>query len=313
MQCYTIGKLSKLTHISIDTLRYYDEIGLLKPAKVVDDTGYRYYTDESAVILARIIDFKEFGFSLNEIKGVLADSGDMDDIYSRQHKKLLEQRQKLDTAFDKLAARLKNRREAEIMNKKVLIVDDASIMRVMLWDILQKNGYEVIGRSMAGEVGSGVGAENGAIGVEIYKALRPDIVLMDITMPVMDGIEATRAIMEINPNAKVIMVSAAIKQDLVEQSLNAGAVDFIQKPFRPDRLLEAVWKALHGDAAMPPAGVAPLVEAVYSGELMEAIRRLTADKPHAAEEVETQMNWTDNHSDPNALTQDDIDKIVMAR
>jgi len=314
MQYYTIGKLSKLTHISIDTLRYYDEIGLLKPAKVIDDTGYRYYTDESAVVLTRIMEFKEFGFSLSEIKAVLADDGNMDDIYSRQHEILLERRQKLDITIGKLAARLKNRQEAESMNKKVLIVDDAGIMRVMLWDTLQKNGYEVISRSVAGEIGGEVGAANGAIGVEMYKALRPDVVLMDISMPVMDGIVATREIMNINPHAKVIMVSAAKKRGLVEQSLAAGAVDFIQKPFRPDRVLEATWRALHGDTDMPElVGATPVVDTVYSGELMAAIRRLSADKPQVADEIESQMNWLGNHSDPDALTQEDIDKIVMAR
>jgi len=308
MQYYTIGKLSKLTHISIDTLRYYDEIGLLKPAKVIDDTGYRYYTDESAVVLTRIMEFKEFGFSLNEIKAVLADDGNMDDIYSRQHEILLERRLKLDITIGKLAARLKNRQEAESMNKKVLIVDDAGIMRMMLGSILNKNGYVFI-----------KAVENGAIGVEMYKATQPDIVLMDITMPEMDGITATKKIIEINPNAKIIMVSAAIKRDLIEQSLDAGAVDFIQKPFRTDRLLEAVWKALHGDADMPEPVVSPpetvdpdFAELVQSGKLLEHLKEIGSTKHHGVKEFEDEHNWLGERDD-DALTQDDIDKIVMAR
>jgi len=306
MQYYTIGKLSKLTHISIDTLRYYDEIGLLKPAKVIDDTGYRYYTDESAVVLTRIMEFKEFGFSLGEIKAVLADDGNMEDIYSRQHEILLERRQKLDITIGKLAARLKNRQEAESMNKKVLIVDDAGIMRMMLQSILNKNGYVFI-----------KAVENGAIGVEMYKATQPDIVLMDITMPEMDGITATQEIMEINPHAKVIMVSAAIKRDLIEQSLAAGAVDFIQKPFQPHRLLEAVWKVLHGDADMPepvpPETVDPdFAELVQSGKLLEHLKEIGATKHHAVKELEDEHNWLGERDD-DALTQEDIDKIVMAR
>lgn len=116
---------------------------------------------------------------------------------------------------------------------KILIVDDAAFMRMMLKDILEKNGYIVVGE-----------APNGAKGVEIYKKEKPDLVTMDITMPEMNGIEAVKAIKEFDPKARVIMCSAMGQQSMVMDAIRAGAKDFIVKPFQPDRVLEAVRKAL---------------------------------------------------------------------
>jgi len=119
------------------------------------------------------------------------------------------------------------------MSKRVLIVDDAVFMRMMVKDILQKNGFEVVGE-----------AENGLIGVEQYKETNPDIVTMDITMPEMNGIEATREIKKYDPNAKVIMCSAMGQQAMVMDAIKEGAIDFIVKPFNAERVLEALGKAL---------------------------------------------------------------------
>ncbi|MDX9871936.1 MAG: response regulator [Clostridia bacterium] len=115
----------------------------------------------------------------------------------------------------------------------VLIVDDAAFMRMMLKDILGKNGFEVVGE-----------AENGAVAVEKYKDLRPDLVTMDITMPEMDGISAVKKIKEVNANARVVMCSAMGQQAMVIDAIQAGARDFIVKPFQPERVLEAIQKAL---------------------------------------------------------------------
>jgi len=114
---------------------------------------------------------------------------------------------------------------------KILIVDDAAFMRMMIKDILQKNGYEVVGE-----------AANGLQAVELYKAHQPDLVTMDITMPEMDGIEAVKQIKAINAGAKVIMCSAMGQQSMVMDAIKAGAVDFIVKPFQADRVLEAIKK-----------------------------------------------------------------------
>ena len=119
------------------------------------------------------------------------------------------------------------------MGKKILLVDDAAFMRMMLKDILTKNGYEVVGE-----------AENGAKAVEKYKEVTPDLVTMDITMPEMDGISALKNIRSIDSNAKVVMCSAMGQQAMVIEAIQAGARDFIVKPFQADRVLEAVKKVI---------------------------------------------------------------------
>ncbi|EHM09605.1 response regulator with CheY-like receiver, AAA-type ATPase, and DNA-binding domains [Thermanaerovibrio velox DSM 12556] len=119
------------------------------------------------------------------------------------------------------------------MGTRVLIVDDAAFMRMMLKDILTKNGFEVVGE-----------AENGKVAVQMYTELKPDVVTMDITMPEMDGLAAVKEIKQQDPNAKVVMVSAMGQQAMVIEAIRAGAADFIVKPFQPDRVLEALSKAL---------------------------------------------------------------------
>ena len=119
------------------------------------------------------------------------------------------------------------------MAKNILICDDAAFMRMMIKDILTKNGYNVVGE-----------AENGARAVEKYAELKPDLVLMDITMPEMDGIQALKKIKESDPGATVIMCSAMGQQAMVIESIQSGAKDFIVKPFQADRVLEAVRKVV---------------------------------------------------------------------
>ncbi len=119
------------------------------------------------------------------------------------------------------------------MAKNILLVDDAAFMRMMLKDILTKNGYNVVGE-----------AENGKIAVEKYSELKPDLIIMDITMPEMDGIDAAKAIKGNDPNALIVMCSAMGQQAMVIEAIQAGARDFIVKPFQPDRVLEAVQKVI---------------------------------------------------------------------
>ena len=119
------------------------------------------------------------------------------------------------------------------MGNKILIVDDATFMRMMIKDILVSNGYEIIGE-----------AENGVQAVSLFKRLAPDLVIMDITMPEMDGIRAVKEIMKVDIKARIIMCSAMGQQAMVIQSIQAGALDFVVKPFQPDRVIEAVHKAL---------------------------------------------------------------------
>ena len=119
------------------------------------------------------------------------------------------------------------------MAKSILICDDAAFMRMMIKDILLKNGYEIAGE-----------AENGLKAVEKYKEVKPDLVMMDITMPEMDGIQALKKIKEVDPGAVVVMCSAMGQQAMVIESIQSGAKDFIVKPFDKDRVLEAVKKVI---------------------------------------------------------------------
>jgi len=119
------------------------------------------------------------------------------------------------------------------MANGILVVDDAAFMRMMIKDVLSKNGYEILGE-----------AENGQKAIEKYEELNPDLVIMDITMPEVDGIQAVKEIKKIDGNAKIIMCSAMGQQAMVIESIQAGARDFIVKPFQADRVVEAVKKVI---------------------------------------------------------------------
>ncbi len=119
------------------------------------------------------------------------------------------------------------------MANGILIVDDAAFMRMMIKDVLSKNGFTIAGE-----------AENGAKAVERFKELSPELVIMDITMPEMDGIQAVKEIKKVEDSAKIIMCSAMGQQAMVIEAIQAGAKDFIVKPFQAERILEAVKKVL---------------------------------------------------------------------
>ena len=119
------------------------------------------------------------------------------------------------------------------MAKNILICDDAAFMRMMIKDILSKNGYNIAGE-----------AENRIKAIEKYNETKPDLVLMDITMPEMDGIQALKKIKEADANACVIMCSAMGQQAMVIEAIQSGAKDFIVKPFQAERVLEAVKKVV---------------------------------------------------------------------
>ena len=116
---------------------------------------------------------------------------------------------------------------------RVLIVDDAAFMRKMLGDVLAKGGHEVIGEGA-----------NGTEAITQYQAMRPDIMTLDITMPEKDGLAALREILTLEPGAKIVMCSALGQESKVLEAIKSGAKDFVVKPFQPDRVLDAIGKAL---------------------------------------------------------------------
>lgn len=119
------------------------------------------------------------------------------------------------------------------MDKKIMLVDDAAFMRMTIKNCLTKAGYTNL-----------LEASDGMIACETFKAESPDLVIMDITMPNMDGIQALQAIKQLNPNAKVVMCSAMGQEAMVVEAIQLGALDFIVKPFKPDRILQTVSKIL---------------------------------------------------------------------
>ncbi len=116
----------------------------------------------------------------------------------------------------------------------ILIADDLKFMKMVLRDIIEKAGFRVIGEAADGEEA-----------VRLFEEKRPDVVVMDITMPKMDGITALKRIMKIDPSAKVIMCSALGQQRLIINAIQIGAKDFIVKPFQPERIINSIKKVLN--------------------------------------------------------------------
>jgi len=119
------------------------------------------------------------------------------------------------------------------MDKKILLVDDAAFMRMMIKDTLTKNGYTNI-----------IEAGDGEQAVEQFRNENPELIIMDITMPNKTGIEALKEIKGINAAAKIVMCSAMGQESMVVEAIKLGALDFIVKPFKPDRILQTVSKII---------------------------------------------------------------------
>jgi len=124
----------------------------------------------------------------------------------------------------------------------VLIVDDAEFLRMRISKILVSNGHQV------------VQADNGLNAVSVYRSARPDVVLMDITMPEMDGLTALKEIRAIDPHARVVMLTALGQDSVVVESIKFGAQDFVVKPFEPERVLAAINKAMASDTKLESGG-----------------------------------------------------------
>lgn len=123
-----------------------------------------------------------------------------------------------------------------LMSFSVLVVDDLEMMRQAITEVLRKNGIRVAGE-----------AYNGRAAVQMYSTLKPDVVLLDIMMPVMDGLEALRRLKSLDPDARIIMCSSMSGQKYVLRAIQLGARDFIVKPFQPQRIVSSVRKAAGKD------------------------------------------------------------------
>ena len=116
---------------------------------------------------------------------------------------------------------------------KIVIADNESVIRMDVREMLEEAGHEVVGEAV-----------NGKKAVELARRYKPDLCILDVKMPEMDGISAVKEIKKVDPNAKIVMCSAMGQQAMVIEAIQAGARDFIVKPFQPDRVLEAVRKAV---------------------------------------------------------------------
>jgi len=235
---FTIGDISKIVNISTNTLRYYDEIGLLKPCLVQSSNQYRYYSDSQIKELTFILELKQYGFSLDEIKILLQDKS------NQKLKPMLEERRielrneivRLEEQYISLEKRISKISQGDKLKMKegkVLVVDDFELARKMVKNIVEEYGYTVIGE-----------ASNGEEAVVAYDTLKPDLVIMDIIMPKMDGIDATVEIMKKYQNARIIMCSAMSQAPVILESIKAGARDFISKPISSIRLIQALERGL---------------------------------------------------------------------
>lgn len=119
------------------------------------------------------------------------------------------------------------------MSLRIVIADDLSFMRMVQKEILQERGYEVVGEAV-----------DGIEAVDKFKTLRPDVIILDITMPNMNGLEAMYKIFEFDRNARIIICSALGQQSLIVEAIRAGVKDFIVKPFRPERVISSIEKAI---------------------------------------------------------------------
>lgn len=229
---YSIGEISKIVKISIDALRYYDEIGLLKPYHIDPSSRYRYYSEDQVKDLFAIMEWKKYGFSLDAIRELL----DCEDIellkgaLQTKLQQLIVERKELDQSIHLLQSRIQRLGDETDMEKKsVLIIDDAPFMRKVLAEILEKHGLNIIGS-----------AAEGTTGVAMYADLKPDLVILDIGMPEVDGIEVLRRIRKMDRAANIIMCSAKGQLRTILQCVEEGAGDFIVKPFQQEALLEAL-------------------------------------------------------------------------
>jgi two-component system chemotaxis response regulator CheY len=236
---FTIGDISRIVNISANTLRYYDEIGLFKPCLVQSSNQYRYYSDSQIKELAFILELKQYGCSLDEIKLFLKDSSNerLKTILEEKRIQLRSEIIKLEEQYGLLKKRIDKIDQSDVRKGKVcrvLIIDDFELARKVIRNIVEEYGYRVVGE-----------ASNGEEAVAAYELLKPELVIMDVVMPKMDGIDATVHIMQKDENARVIICSAMSQGQVILESIKAGAKDFISKPISSTRLIKALESGLN--------------------------------------------------------------------
>lgn len=236
---YTIGELAKVVNLSTDAIRYYEEVGLLSPHHVDPVNRYRYYTTEQIGIITEIMEWKECGLTLEEIGEMLggADLDKRQNILQERLADMLDRETRLARSIRLLRSRIAANKEASAEMKTVLIIDDSAFVRQCIADVLERQGWTVAESVPDGEQG-----------LELYGRQKPDVVVLDIGLVGMDGIEVLKRIRQLDPNAKVVMCSGRGTPEVVQECLGCGAADFVAKPFLPHVLADAVAAALQSPA-----------------------------------------------------------------
>lgn len=162
----SIGEISAMVNISKDALRYYDEVGILKPHMIDQDNGYRYYDEHQIKTILLILDYKYYGFALEEIKWLLVceDSELLKSTLAKQYERIIKQINDLEEKANRLKMKVFKNGGNNMDEKKILIVDDAKFMREILKEILEKNGYSTIA------------AQDGEEALRRYQDESPDLV-----------------------------------------------------------------------------------------------------------------------------------------
>ncbi|WP_158301606.1 response regulator [Paenibacillus mesophilus] len=282
---YTIGELSKIVKLSADALRYYDEIGLLKPHRIDEASRYRYYSADQIGQIIAIMEWRQYGYTLEEIKELLlcTDDTQLEQMIRSRIEQLSNDQAQTARSIEQLHQKLRRLNRGTSMEEKtVLIIDDAPFMRKVLKEILEKQGYVAAGE-----------AANGESGVALYAELKPDLVIVDIGLPDMDGIEVVRKIKELDIGAKIVMCSARGQIRTILSSLQAGASHFVVKPFHQQSLLEALeytrkhdqeydadtLHALNSDERLCVLERKVTPETVHALLTLCNLRRITAESP----------------------------------
>ncbi|WP_258525699.1 response regulator [Paenibacillus sp. YN15] len=237
---YTIGELAKVVNLSTDAIRYYEEVGLLLPHHVDPVNRYRYYTPEQIGRITEIIEWKECGLTLEEIGDMLggADLDKRQEIFQQRLADMLDKEARLARSILLLQKRIAALKGASTEMKMVLIIDDSEFVRQCIADVLERQGWTVAGSVPDGEQG-----------LELYGRQQPDVVVLDIGLEGMDGIQVLKNIRQQDPNAKVVMCSGRGTPEVVQECLMSGAAEFVAKPFLPHVLADAVAAAVQSPAA----------------------------------------------------------------
>lgn len=286
---YTIGEIAKIVQISIDSLRYYDEIGLMKPHYIDPSSRYRYYSENQVRDLMGILEWKKYGFSLDAIRELL----DCDDpellknMLQTKAQQLRVERRDLDKSIELLEGRIHRLGVGTLMEKKsVLIIDDAPFMRQILADILVKQGLQVMGSAADGETG-----------LAMYMELKPDLVMLDIGMTGMDGIEVLRRLRIMDSAASIVMCSAKGQMRTILECIKEGAEGFIAKPFHPEFLLATLvdpnrrqYEAETVDSLLSDSRVDTLTQSLSQETIHELLQLCTTKSPN--HDVEIQEFWS---------------------